>query len=655
MNENLSETGSGGMSEALRSALHRREAICAEIENILSRNFADPEAEMARLVAEFIAAPEVPPEYAEVLQKRLDAAVEAVNAGKAQLARQQAELEHLIDELRQLIAAGELATYAEAEALQKKLTARGELSNYPQYADVLAEFAGLRDRLEAEYRLQQEKEQQAQTLLEQLEQLISLGNPAELKERKGSLESAFAELDGLPRKLENRFRELHRQAAMQIAQHYETIDLARWESYTLKLDLCQKLEGLQDTPESALPEAGRQLQDIRARWKQLGAVPKEKTEELNQRYLELTRQLQHRVDEFFSHRRQEQKSAAETKTALCEQAEQLADSQDWKVTAQTFKELQAQWKALPHCGSAEKDLFTRFRTAADRFFQARSKAYQEVEKHYQDIVERKKALIEQVRNADGNTFAEVRKLRDAYRSLPSAGRAEPELRREFDALMDQLFQARRAEFSRREEATGKLLSELDELAVAPRENLARARAIRAELQELNCRSLADAVTQALDRFGAALKKQDQGARKNRFATFRQLQQQLEQLRNGALAATDIATEQLSEYPKLQAACELIEAEASGDESAKAKLEKLIAGNRQEAERIVKELCPETPKPQSLAEELEAAILGNFAKKEAEKQNRKVPSSTELQRKFLNLGFIPAADLEPIADKVAQFI
>ena len=58
-----------------------------------------------------------------------------------------------------------------------------------------------------------------------------------------------------------------------------------------------------------LPKAAKKLQELREKWKALGAVPKVKADEINPRYLNATRLLQHRVDEYFAQLRQTQNSA----------------------------------------------------------------------------------------------------------------------------------------------------------------------------------------------------------------------------------------------------------------------------------------------------------------------------------------------------------
>ena len=68
----------------------------------------------------------------------------------------------------------------------------------------------------------------------------------------------------------------------------------------------------------------------------------------------------------------ERAGARQAKEALCERAEELADSTDWGATGAAFRDLLTEWKAA---GRAAKDvddtLWQRFKAAQDTFFSAR--------------------------------------------------------------------------------------------------------------------------------------------------------------------------------------------------------------------------------------------------------------------------------------------
>jgi hypothetical protein len=96
---------------------------------------------------------------------------------------------------------------------------------------------------------------------------------------------------------------------------------------------------------------------------------------------ELWRRFREPCDRFFARRNEhfERLDAARSghttqKTALCEQAEALAESTDWETTAAAIKQLQAEWKRIGPLPPAQAEaLWQRFRTACDRFFHRRSR------------------------------------------------------------------------------------------------------------------------------------------------------------------------------------------------------------------------------------------------------------------------------------------
>ena len=61
------------------------------------------------------------------------------------------------------------------------------------------------------------------------------------------------------------------------------------------------------------------------------------------------------------------------KVAICEQAEAMMNSEEWKKTTDAFVELQRQWKEIgPVSRKKSEQLWKRFRAACDTFFENRN-------------------------------------------------------------------------------------------------------------------------------------------------------------------------------------------------------------------------------------------------------------------------------------------
>lgn len=64
----------------------------------------------------------------------------------------------------------------------------------------------------------------------------------------------------------------------------------------------------------------------------------------------------------------------EKKKALCEKAEALKDSTDWKATADALTKLQKEWKTIGPVAKKHSDaVWKRFISACDYFFDQKTK------------------------------------------------------------------------------------------------------------------------------------------------------------------------------------------------------------------------------------------------------------------------------------------
>jgi len=684
-NPQTDRAAAGGMSGELREHLHQREEVCRKLEELPAAAVEDYPAELEALRSAWNALPEVPPEYAEILDKRFLAAGVAAEAAAAEAAerhrkhlakiQESAEL-HL--ELDKLIAAGELVVPAEVAALEKKwgeVTA-GLSEEESAAAAFLEKFGPLKERMAAEETADLARSEAAAKLTEELIALTAGEDMDLLKDRKAAIETEYAAIGKVAKAAADRYNDAHRKAAAKLAQHYETLDLARWESYTLKQDLCNELDRLAELPDEELPKAAKRLQELRDKWKQLGAVPKSKADEINPRYLEATRKLQHRVDEYYANLRQQHRQAAAAKQELCDKATLLADSTEWNATAAAFKELQAAWKTIPGAGAQEKALFAAFRASADKFFNARSAWFDERNAKFEVIAEAKRKLLAEAEQLAGQQSGEspspaavqrAKELRAEFMATGRAGRIENELFDKFNAALDKFFSGRREAFAEREDHARKLVAEIDALTAEPGDAAAaesRYRAIRRELKELGCRKTFQSEIKAGERFESAITAARSRQLTDKLTLAKNVACSLasaweEVKANGTLEEGRLAIEHLDRFPKLAAAAKLIGEAAAGDEKAKEKLAKSFENAAEERDRVTSALeklvgieskeeaaASAANDAMSLAAELTAAIAGNFAASNARAEAReRTVDPKQLLAEFVNAGLLEADALE----------
>lgn len=214
-----------------------------------------------------------------------------------------------------------------------------------------------------------------------------------------------------------------------IAKHreYQERDLARWEHYTIKLDLCDQAESmLNDEDMFAVSKAWGPLF---AKWRAVGHVPKEKSEDVWRRFKTAMDAVKAKCDAYFAELAETRAAAKAAKEELCVAAEELRDSTEWRSTADKLKNLQQAWK---DCGSAgrrdDQDLYKRFRAACDLFFSARSEHFGKMRERWDGVAEIKAKLCadaEALDPADAVAgFAIIRELRAAWKRAGSAGHRE---------------------------------------------------------------------------------------------------------------------------------------------------------------------------------------------------------------------------------------
>ncbi len=641
------------VSEELRAVLHAKEKCCEELLKLPeSGNGEDYAGMIAKICADYANCGQVPPEYSEVLDKKFSEALEVAKKGAEKFeARKEAEVQ-LVKDVESIVAAGELATLSEVNALEKRIA---ELSSD---AALIEKLAPLKAALQAEADAEKAAADAAIKLADELTALTAQEDITALHDRKVEIEKEFAAIGKVPRSANSRYQEAYRKAVVRLAQHYETLDLARWESYTRKLDICSELEKLCDVPAAELGNASKKLNEIREKWKQLGSVPKEKSEEINPRYLDLTRKLQHRIDEHFARKRQMQKLASAEKQKICEEAEAIADSTNWNDTAARMRALQEQWKSLERAGNLESELFARFRAAADKFFNARKAAFDERDRQTKAAVARKKELIAEAQNL--TDIRRAKQLREEYRNSGSAGRREPELYKLFNEAMDKFFSGRREEVNAKEKRARELIAEVENLCSEPVASLERSREIREELRSLSCRETRSDEQVVWRKFEAALAKVRDEERAQRIAASGDVTMTLAACYSSFLAGEDVTVpevERFAGFPKLQSAASLLAAAVAGDSKAAEKLSRHAAAAAAEREEICAKLeslagikNSGSEAELSLAEELQFAMMGNFGKS-ADRSAEKSSDPKRLLADFAGCGLIPAESLVELQQRI----
>jgi len=164
------------------------------------------------------------------------------------------------------------------------------------------------------------------------------------------------------------------------------------ENLEKKRALCAQATALAES--TAWNETAELIKRLQIEWKEIGPVPTRHAQAVWSEFRGACNAFFARRKDHFARLDGERRNSATAKTALCEQAEALADSTDWDATTKAMKRLQAEWKQSGPLPRAQSDaLWQRFRTACDRFFE-RSRGRDELAR--ETLLQQAEAICDQL-------------------------------------------------------------------------------------------------------------------------------------------------------------------------------------------------------------------------------------------------------------------
>lgn len=246
-----------------------------------------------------------------------------------------------------------------------------------------------------------------------------------------------------------RFKNASTEVNKRHQSHFEAIKEAEQNNLDQKTVICEIVEGMeldQLTGFAQWEEKTKEVLALQAKWKTIGYAPQKMNVKIFERFRQACDTFFNRKAEYFKQFRESMSENLEKKKALCEQAEALKDSTEWKDTADKLTKLQKEWKtigAVPHKQSDA--VWKRFIAACDYFFEQKGKATssqrsEEVENlaKKRDIIARLTALNEG-EVADG-VEREVRALMKEWNAVGHVPfKDKDKIYKEYRAIVDALF------------------------------------------------------------------------------------------------------------------------------------------------------------------------------------------------------------------------
>ena len=185
----------------------------------------------------------------------------------------------------------------------------------------------------------------------------------------------------------------------------------------------------------------KDVEDLRQNYFNAGKLPYSKSEEVWQKFKAATKKFNAAKNSFYKQEKGNQQENLKKKIALIEFAESLKDSEDWEMATNAMKKVQADWKKIGHVPRKfSDDIWKRFKTACNHYFDRFHKQKNEISKEQQVVVDAKKDFLESLKSNDKPTKDTVLEAINKWRDLGKLPRNARHLDGKFNKQVDKMLE-----------------------------------------------------------------------------------------------------------------------------------------------------------------------------------------------------------------------
>ena len=224
----------------------------------------------------------------------------------------------------------------------------------------------------------------------------------------------------------NRFKAASTKINKKYQAHFEELRSKEDENLELKTAICEKLEAIDYSKIKTIKDWNRSVKEVlelQSEWRKIGYVPRKWNTKIYKRYRAACDLFFKNKNDYYKSLRGEMEDNLKKKLELCERAEALKESTDWKKTTQEMIDIQKEWKSIGIIPRKYVDsVWKRFITACDYFFEQKklntSSRYDEEARN----LEAKRAIVQTIKNLDKSldtdkALSALRELMDQWYSI----------------------------------------------------------------------------------------------------------------------------------------------------------------------------------------------------------------------------------------------
>jgi hypothetical protein len=390
--------------------------------------------------------PELESPRKDALRNRVDKALETFNVRKSEhydhlREKRQKNLDYrlvLLERLQKIVdqkrwqAAGEVASIRRKWDDIKQLPSGAPLEEQNETFNKLLEAF---DEKRVDYLVKvREKEEENLTgklmIIEKMEIVTKKAGPDVdkweiLDNELGELTRQWRKIKHVPKEKEDEVWDRFKN----VRDSYYTIKAEHDQSYRKELEsnikskqrLIRKALSLNE--EKDLAKGVRTINRLHNEWKKIGAVPKELNDKLWDEFKAASDAFNKLKSENIDVIREQENQNYELKVALCEQAEALADAENFKTAADEMVRLLAEWKKIgPVPRKKTNSVWNRFKKAMDEFYRKRRSFFKDVRVEQKENLDKKRLIIENITTLAGledpsGAIEKVKALQEEYKNI----------------------------------------------------------------------------------------------------------------------------------------------------------------------------------------------------------------------------------------------
>ena len=347
--------------------------------------------------------------------------------------------QHLLEEMKVLVASNDdVSTHInEFRSLQQKWKSIGQVpqtastelwKQYNLYQESFWDLIKINNELR-EYDFKKNLESKS-LLCDAAEKLVDETDVISAFQKLQKLHEEWHDLGPVAREIReqiwNRFKEASTAINKKHQSYFDSIRKMEEENLITKNALCEKIEAFDFSHLNnyrVWDDATKTVLAWQEEWRTIGFAPRKVNQKIFDRYRKACDAFFAAKGEFYKETKNVLTQNSDKKKALCEQAEALKDSTDWKDTGEKLILLQKEWKTIgPVAKKFSDDLWKRFIAACDYFFEQKNKSTSGQRNAETENLAKKKELIAKIIGFEklesaSESLAELRNLMAEWNTI----------------------------------------------------------------------------------------------------------------------------------------------------------------------------------------------------------------------------------------------